>query len=429
MRKTYKILSVILAVLMIFSIMPITASAETYSGTCGDNLIWTFDKSTGTLIISGIGVMEDYAYPLNVPWFSYRSLIKRAIISDGVTSIGIYAFYYCENLTNITISESVTTIYACAFAYCESLTSVTIPDGVTTIGESAFSCCSNLSSITIGNSVTSIGGQAFAFYKGTSITIPDSVTSIGDEAFYGCEYLTSVILSNSVTNVGDNIFAYCHELKHVAYKGTEEQWNNIALGNDNYELTDAPYLHLNFNQETDITEIMVPSTCQSKGMEGTGCSCGYIYSVTYFDKLDHTYEPVVTTPTCEEKGYTTYTCECGDSYVGDYVDVLGHTTATEVEENYVAPTCTENGSKDVVVYCSVCDEEISRETVIIDATGHADNDGDGYCDADNELLDPTINCICNCHKSGITKFFFNFILFFQKLFGSNRECACGIAHY
>lgn len=57
------------------------------------------------------------------------------------------------------------------------------------------------------------------------------------------------------------------------------------------------------------------------------------------------------------------------------------------------------------------------------------SDGNVYCDEDNELLDPTVECNCNCHKSGITKFFFNFILFFQKLFGSNRECACGVAHY
>ena len=85
----------------------------------------------------------------------------------------------------------------------------------------------------------------------------------------------------------------------------------------------------------------------------------------------------------ETNGSATYTCECGDSYIDDYVD----------------------------------------------ATGHADKDGNGYCDADNELLDPTVECECNCHKSGISKFFFNFILFFQRLFGANKECACGVAHY
>ena len=60
MKKTNKILSIILAILMVMSIIPITASAATYSGACGDNLTWTYDSSTYTLIISGTGDMYDY---------------------------------------------------------------------------------------------------------------------------------------------------------------------------------------------------------------------------------------------------------------------------------------------------------------------------------------------------------------------------------
>ena len=218
------------------------------------------------------------------------------------------------------------------------------------------------------------------------------------------------------------------------------------------------------------SEITIPATHLEEGLMTFTCTCGDTYTEAIAKLENHNYETVVTAPTCTERGYTTYTCECGDTYIDDYVDALGHTeeiipavapTCTEtgltagakcsacgetlteqkelpanghtpantVEENYVAPTCTENGSKDIVVYCSVCKEELSRETVTLDAVGHADNDGNGYCDTCRELLDPTVECNCNCHKSGITKFFFNFILFFQKLFGSNRECACGIAHY
>ena len=38
------------------------------------------------------------------------------------------------------------------------------------------------------------------------------------------------------------------------------------------------------------------------------------------------------------------------------------------------------------------------------------------------------DCECNCHKGGITAFFFKIILFFQKLFGKNVECPCGAKH-
>ena len=52
-----------------------------------------------------------------------------------------------------------------------------------------------------------------------------------------------------------------------------------------------------------------------------GISAGFGVSVV----CEHTYESSVTAPTCTEQGYTTYTCECGDSYVDDYVDATGHT--------------------------------------------------------------------------------------------------------
>ena len=86
-------------------------------------------------------------------------------------------------------------------------------------------------------------------------------------------------------------------------------------------------------------------------------------------------------------------------------------------------------SYDLVVKCSVCEEEISRETVILDATDHADNDGDGYCDACNELLDPTVECECNCHKEGVSGFFWNIRKFFIRIFRTNQYCDCGAVHY
>ena len=78
-----------------------------------------------------------------------------------VTSIGNYAFYYCDGLTSVTIPNSVTSIGGSAFSGCSGLTSVSIPNSVTSIGENAFSGCSGLTSVTIPNSVTSIGNRAF----------------------------------------------------------------------------------------------------------------------------------------------------------------------------------------------------------------------------------------------------------------------------
>ena len=73
--------------------------------------------------------------------------------------------------------------------------------------------------------------------------------------------------------------------------------------------------------------------------------------------------------TCTEKGEETRTCECGEVETRE-IAALGHTPAEAVIENEVKATCDKAGSYDSVVYCSVCGEEISRETVTVDALGH-----------------------------------------------------------
>ena len=61
---------------------------------------------------------------------------------------------------------------------------------------------------------------------------------------------------------------------------------------------------------------------------------------------------------------------------------------------------------------------------MIPATGHEDLDVDAYCDHCDELL-----CDHDCHKGGITGFFWKITNFFNRIFGSNRNCECGVAHY
>ncbi len=200
-----QVLSVFFALCLIFTLLPVSAFADTVkSGTCGNDLTWTLD-SNGTLTISGTGKMWDYdliyddngSYKTSAPWGECYSSITSVVINDGVTSIGYGAFGNCSSLTSVTIPDSVTSIGYSAFENCSSLTSVTIPDSVTSIGGYAFCDCSSLTSVTIPDSVTSIGVWAFSGCSSlTSVTIPDSVTSIGVWAFGDCSSLTSVTIPN-----------------------------------------------------------------------------------------------------------------------------------------------------------------------------------------------------------------------------------------
>ncbi len=211
-------------------------------------------------------------------------LIPSTLGGYRVTVIGKEAFSFNKNITDITIPDNVTTIGAYAFNSCYGLTSVKIGDGVTSIGEEAFENCTNLASIIIGESVTSIGVEAFDDCCNlVNVIIPNSVNIIGNGAFSECYRLTSITMGKSVTSIGNYAFAYCDRLTDVYYMGTREQWNGVAIGTSNSNLTGA--------------------------------------TIHYHS---HAYSGVKTVPTCTDKGYTTFTCVCGESYVSDYVNALGH---------------------------------------------------------------------------------------------------------
>ena len=259
-------------------------NAEVYEGSCGDNVNYSLDTSTGLLSITGTGAMNNYNYDYSVPWYSNRSYVKTVEISNGVASIGSYAFFNCSGLTSVTIPNSVTSIgneafWGCtgltsvtipnsvtsiefgAFGDCSGLTSVTIPNSVTSIGNYAFTRCSGLTSITIPNSVTSIGNWTFSGCSGlTSVTIPNSVTSIGESAFSGCSGLTSITIPNSVTSIGNGAFEYCSGLTSVHITDIAA-WCKISF---NYQDSNPLcYAHHLFMDGKEITDLVIPNSVTS----------------------------------------------------------------------------------------------------------------------------------------------------------------------
>ena len=149
----------------------------------------------------------------------------KAVVLNGTTAIGSYAFYGC-NITEITIPSSVKSIGSCAFSECWSLSRVNIEDLAswcaigfenTTAnplyyGEALYLGGEHLTEITIPSTVTSIAAYAFCGCDLTEITIPGGVKTIGAYAFYECYFLRFAIVPQSVTTMGAYAFSGCDEL-------------------------------------------------------------------------------------------------------------------------------------------------------------------------------------------------------------------------
>lgn len=372
MRRTQKFLSVFLAIMMVISIVPITANAapDGISGTCGDNLTWSFDETTGTLTISGEGAMDDYGYN-NLPWEDFKDEIENVVINDGVTTVGHCAFSDCINIESVTIPESVNTIGEYAFSNCESLSKAILPEGVIEIGDGAFSHCYYLDTVVVPGSVEAFGEDVFAscvrlanvtlcegltdigldtFDDCTSLTdiiIPEGVDSIRGGNFSGCYNLKNITIPVSVTVVGNSSFTDCSLLTNVYYTGTEEDWNKIDDYGDNAPLYDAT-IHYNSTVHTHnyVKVGDVAKTCDVDGYTQYTCICGHSYKGDYVEAVGHIYDNgvVTTNPTCTVDGVKTFTClTCGGGTYTEPVPQTGHSYDDGVVTT--KPTCTANGVK------------------------------------------------------------------------------------
>lgn len=111
-----------------------------YNGITGD-CEWKFNPSTGTMTISGSGVMADYTYSndtktTDAPWWDYRDEITSVVFGNSVTAVDKNAFFKCVNLTSLSLENGVKTLGFNAFCYCD-LTEVRIVN-VETIGTNEY---------------------------------------------------------------------------------------------------------------------------------------------------------------------------------------------------------------------------------------------------------------------------------------------------
>lgn len=115
----------------------------------------------GTLVITAQGAMQDYDSAAQTPWFKDRAEIRKIVVQQGVTTIGDYAFYGCENVTSVTLPDTVTQIGKLAFYGCKNLRTLTIPDSVLTVEDYAFAKA-GLQSIVFRGSAPVLGAGIFA---------------------------------------------------------------------------------------------------------------------------------------------------------------------------------------------------------------------------------------------------------------------------
>lgn len=211
-------------------------SAEVTSGQCGENAYWSFDKTSGTLTISGSGaidrdmygdtwarfselqsiVVEEGITEIDDNSFNGCSSVETVILPQSLQSIGNYAFFGCESLGEIKLPSKITEIEAGTFQGCFDIQTIEIPETVKNINESAFEECRSLQYIELPAGLKNLRERAFLGCSSLkNIRIPNGITGLEGGVFSGCSSLQLVILPNTLKSIGEQSFSRCISLMGI----------------------------------------------------------------------------------------------------------------------------------------------------------------------------------------------------------------------
>lgn len=398
MRKSNKVISAMLSVLMVsgmFTAMPLAVNA---AGTADTNETTTSaavqsaddtqsdseekeyngftyytrfneeNNRTEAVITGYKGIDNDLVIPdsidnavvtsIGVKAFAESNQFESITIPDSIESIGEDAFWECNGLKKVYVSsiedwckikfEDISSnpiVYAREiYIDGELATDITIPKGITKICDYAFVGCDTITNVVIPNSVISIGNSAFFDCSNLkNISIPNSVISIGDSAFYYCYNLKNISIPNSVVNIGAGAFSGCSNLEEV------EIPDGIKFIKDS-----------TFAFCENLTTIIIPQSVKEIGnLAFYRDSSNYLSNVLFkgsksqwdsihisggytdfFNSVIHYDVKFVEkkAPTCVEKGYDLYSCsECSDGVKINCTDPLGHNVVSGICERCGKP--------------------------------------------------------------------------------------------
>ena len=174
----------------------------------------------------------------------YKWGTKNVTLPSTIKSIERNAYFACENLEHINFSEGVTSIGNFAFDNCKSLQSVKIPNTVKRIDFGAFYDCTALDTLFLGAGVEQIGRYAFGTCTNLSIVLsfPLIPPVITDDVFADETYNEAKLYAAVSSLPAYQAAVGWRNFHHIVDMHTLDEALNAPGGNIHFEESDYSWI-------------------------------------------------------------------------------------------------------------------------------------------------------------------------------------------
>ena len=384
MKNTKHILCVLLAILLIPGIAPVSVYAENDTQTkTGESVWWSYDDSTDTLTISDTPAAgrseftvdaQKWADVYNMPWNvkgKWYSNMKTVVI-DGNPRPAYIREWFC-NASKLTSIRNLNGLDTSCVTSMQSL----------------FNSCTKLTQIDLSGFQT------------------ENVTDFS-YMFVSCVGLSELDLSSFDTSAATGfpyMFSDCSGLTELDLSGFSVQ-NNISCNNMFERCESLKTLKL-FSIQSDCYMISDSMFADCSALETIFAPCTSVWNTRYDN---FTFYDCAKLSGGKGSSYAVYGTNPKDMFRFDggenapgYLTPMHPQKAEETKrENEVASGCETTGSYDEVVYCTACNQELSRKQIPIPAKGHSYVDHDAKAPTCTEIgwdaYQTCENCVYTTYK-------------------------------
>lgn len=210
--------------------------------TAWEDLTWQFDGITGTLTVTGQGVIpagydEETGTERAYPWQAYTDGIRHVVIGEGITEILYGMLGVLSGLETLSLPSTLVRLSVQELSYLGNLETITIdadnPQYFMQDG-ALFSSENNYCTLE-----AYLRGNTAWFYS-----VPDTVDCISTYAFSNHEYLEEVAIPASVTNIQEGAFRFSFALTTITVAEDNPSYvsvEDILYSKDQKKLLAYPY--------------------------------------------------------------------------------------------------------------------------------------------------------------------------------------------